>query len=142
MAHPSTLSNVSRSLFPLVFACLLAQVAPAAANFKVCNQTQHPAAIAIGAFDGKDWATRGWWRVDSGKCSEIIKEALLARYYYLYAVHLDVGGAWDGNRSFCVNSVNFHIVGRQDCVDRGFDRKRFFQVDTGDGPDWTENLSD
>ena len=127
------------SLFLAAF--LAGFAAPAAAGLNVCNQTSHPAAVALGAFDGAEWGSRGWWTVGSGACAEIVSGPLIARYYYLYAVH-GVGGAWSGNRSFCVGAGQFEIAGREDCVERGFDRKRFFQVDTGDVPDWTETLAD
>lgn len=115
---------------------------PAAARFSVCNKTASPTSIAIGFFNGKDWASSGWWKVDANGCAVVIEEPLLARFYYVYAEHDELGGAWEGDRSFCVKTGGFTIVGRAGCQAHGYDTKRFFQVDTGDAPDWTENLAD
>jgi len=134
---------VSR-IAPVLFriAVLAGFASPAAAGLSVCNQTAYPAAVALGAYDGAEWGSQGWWMVGGGDCMEILSGPLIARYYYLYAVHREVGGAWNGNRSFCVGQGQFQVVGRGDCVARGFDNKRFFQIDTGGAPDWTETLSD
>jgi len=138
-----TLHKVSRIVFPLaLFLAFAAGTGPAAAGFNVCNQTEHPASLAFGFFDGEEWSSQGWWRVDAGSCTEISRTPLTARYYYLYAMHEEIGGSWNGNRSFCVGTQRFRIRGRSDCLARGFDRKRFYQVDTRDETDWTETLSD
>ena len=137
------LDPVSRYILgALAGAWIAGYASPASAGFSVCNRTEHPASIAIGLFDGEEWGSEGWWRVEAGGCAELIAGPLPARSYYLYAVHEEVGGAWDGNRSFCVGTDMFRIRGRNECLARGFDRKRFFQVDTRDAADWTETLSD
>lgn len=112
------------------------------AGFSVCNNTEFAASVSFGFFDGEEWGSQGWWRVEAGGCTELLSDPLIARYYYLYAVHEEIGGAWDGNRSFCVGSGTFRIRGRGDCLTQGYDRKGFFQVDTRDARDWEETLSD
>jgi uncharacterized membrane protein len=121
---------------------LAAAATPAQAGFRVCNKSAHAAQVSIGFYDGKAWASQGWWPTPAGQCSELVRDALRARYYYLYAVDEQSGGAWDGNRSFCVGEGQFLIAGRDNCVARGYERRTFFQVDTGDSIDWTENLAD
>ncbi|MCH8859359.1 MAG: DUF1036 domain-containing protein [Proteobacteria bacterium] len=125
------MSRIAPVLFRI--AVLAGFATPAAAGLSVCNQTAYPAAVALGAYDGAEWGSQGWWTVGGGDCMEILSGPLIARYYYLYAVHREVGGAWNGNRSFCVGQGQFQVVGRGDCVARGFDNKRFFQIDTGGG---------
>ena len=142
-----TLSQVSARLstilLPAITATLLgASTHPAAARFSVCNKTAHPASVALGFFNGKEWASSGWWKIAAGTCAALIEEPLLARFYYVYGEHEDLGGAWEGDRSFCVESGRFTIPGRADCLAHGYEVKRFFQVDTGNAPDWTENLAD
>ena len=128
---------------PAFAASLVAASAdPAAAKLSVCNKTAHPAAVALGSFDGKDWTSAGWWTVAAGECAALVNEPLPARYYYLYAEHRDVGGAWEGDRSFCVKQGHFEFRGRADCLAHGYEAKRFFQVDTGKSAEWTENLAD
>ncbi len=115
---------------------------PAESALRVCNKTDHAASVAIGFFDGKDWSSQGWWTVAPAGCSELVGGSLNARYYYLYAIHQDVGGAWDGDRGFCTVGQQFRIPGRANCQGRSYERSPFFQIDTGDAPDWTENLED
>jgi uncharacterized membrane protein len=130
-------------LLPVIAVALLgASTHPASARFSVCNRTANPASIALGFYSGKDWASSGWWKIGAGGCAVLIEEPLLARFYYIYAEHEDVGGAWEGDRSFCVKEGRFTILGRTGCVAHGYEARRFFQVDTGNAPDWIENLAD
>jgi uncharacterized membrane protein len=131
-------------IFPFLIATLLGVIThPASARFSVCNKTARPTSVALGFFNGKVWASSGWWKVGAGDCAALIEEPLLARFYYVYAKPEDLGGAWEGDRSFCVKAEGgFTIQGRADCVAHGYEVKRFFQVDTGNTPDWTENLAD
>jgi uncharacterized membrane protein len=133
--------SFARLLSLAVLVPLLA-AAPAQAKFSVCNKTDHPTAAAIGYFRGKVWVSEGWWKVEPGKCVDILRGALRARYYYLRGVHLGVDGAWDGNRFFCVAADNFTIKGRGECKKRGFAQAGFFEIDTGTYTTWVQNLSD
>ena len=126
----------------LALAFLLAAAGPAAAGFNVCNKGARPVKVAVGRFDGTRWISEGWWHVESRKCSEVIAGKLVARYYYLYASDGAVG-TWDGGKSFCVGTEDrFSIVGRGGCTERGYDRRGFFEVDTGNQLNWTQSLSD
>ncbi len=140
------ISRVSRFAAPLIL-CVpvlagLPFVTPATAAFAVCNKTERAASVALGYFDGKEWGSAGWWQVAAGGCMQLINEPLVARYYYLYAFQEEIAGVWDGDRSFCVTNGRFTIRGRADCLKQGYEVKRFFQVDTGYAPNWTENLAD
>ena len=128
----------------LIFASLILIAlasAPAHAGFAVCNKSAKAAKVAIGRFNGTTWMSEGWWEVAPGKCETLVTTALDARYYYLYAS--DGGsGVWDGSKGFCVAANGkFHVEGRARCAVRGFDRKEFFEVDTGESQNWTQNLS-
>lgn len=129
-----------RRIFAAVAFLLLAQ--PAHAALSVCNKTAHPVRVALGFFNGTDWASRGWWSIAPRDCPKLIEAPLDARYYYLYAT--DGGsGSWAGGRSFCVASdEKFEIASRANCAGRGYDRKGFFAVDTGDQPDFTQYIAD
>jgi uncharacterized membrane protein len=136
-------TRLSATLLPAIIATLFGvSTDPAMARFSVCNKTASPTSIALGFFNGKDWTSSGWWNVAPGACAALIDEPLLARFYYVYAEHRELGGAWEGDRSFCVGTGRFTIVGRGGCLAHGYETKRFFQVDTGNAPDWTENLAD
>ncbi len=98
----------------------------------MCNKGKFPARVALGRFDGKDWSSEGWWTIAASKCADVIKTPLNARYYYLYGTDTN-SGAWDGGTNFCTApAAKFAIQGRADCAQRGYDRNRFFQVDTED----------
>ena len=129
-----------RFVFALIFFALLGQ--PAFAGLNVCNKTPSDARVAVGRFDGVQWISEGWWVIAPKACAAVVPQSLKARYYYLYAV--DGGsGSWDGARKFCVgNTDKWQSPGRGDCAGRGMDRKGFFRIDTGDKPNYTQNLSD
>ncbi len=120
---------------------LLASTAPASAAFQVCNTSNLAARVAIGRFDGTQWTSEGWWTVRPKTCAALLTGPLQARYYYLYATD-GAAGTWEGKTHFCVApDARFKAAGRGDCVRRGFDRRGFFQVDTGQQPNWTQTLS-
>ncbi len=124
-----------------VLTALLASAGPANASFTVCNKTERAAKVALGRFDGRQWGSEGWWSIGPSSCTKLIARTLDARYYYLYATD-GATGAWDGAKNFCTGQGTFTIVGRASCAARGFDKRGFFEVDTGQNPDWTQNLSD
>lgn len=122
---------------------MLCLATPALADFHVCNRTANTAKVALGRYDGSEWLSEGWWSVPAHACATLLGGKLVARYYYVYAS--DGGsGTWGGRRAFCVTAGGgkFQIIGRADCAGRGYDRKSFFEVDTGNSPDWTQSLSD
>jgi uncharacterized membrane protein len=115
--------------------------APAHANFNVCNKANLKVRVAIGGFDGTSWSSLGWWTIAPNSCTALLTHPLDARYYYLYATD-GAAGTWEGRTHFCVTpNAKFTISGRADCDKRGFDRRGFFEVDTGAAPDWTQTLS-
>ena len=121
---------------------LVSLAAPAEAGLAVCNRTKLPVKAAVGRFNGKEWMSEGWWTIPARHCSTLISTPLDARYYYLYATN-GGPGSWDGGHAFCVSAGEvFKIDGRADCAGRGFDRRGFFEVDTGQKSDYTQNLSD
>jgi len=126
-------------LKPVLVLTLVAGL-PAQAGLTVCNKAKSPATVALGRFDGRDWASQGWWTIAPGACAGVIKTKLDARYYYLYGSDAEAG-IWDGSTSFCVSSkAGFAISGRGNCAARGYDRKRFFRIDTGNDLNHTQNL--
>ena len=118
----------------------LALALPTHAALNVCNRARHPAKVALGRFDGRAWMSEGWWTIRPGQCATLIKAPLDARYYYLYGTDMD-SGVWDGATSFCTAAgEKFSISGQGDCARRGYDRRRFFQIDTGNSASHTQNL--
>jgi uncharacterized membrane protein len=124
----------------LVIMCLSNN--PAAADFRLCNNTSSRVGIALGYKDVEGWTTEGWWNVSSRSCETLLKGTLVARYYYIYALDYDRGGEWSGQAFMCSRDKEFTIKGTENCLARGFDRTGFFEVDTGEQRAWTVQLTE
>lgn len=126
----------------LAVGVLLCGSAPAAADFRLCNNTSSRVGIALGYKDVDGWTTEGWWNVSSRSCETLLRGALVARYYYIYALDYDRGGEWSGQAFMCSRDKEFTIKGTENCLARGFDRTGFFEVDTGEQRAWTVQLTE
>jgi uncharacterized membrane protein len=136
-------SFLRASLLPaLAFIVVCLWNHPAAADFRLCNNTSSRVGIALGYKDAEGWTTEGWWNVSSRSCEALLKGALVARYYYIYALDYDRGGEWSGQAYMCSRDKEFTIKGTENCLARGFDRTGFFEVDTGEQRAWTVQLTD
>ncbi|MFL6813235.1 MAG: DUF1036 domain-containing protein [Bradyrhizobium sp.] len=124
----------------ILFLCLW--IAPAAADFRLCNNTSSRVGIALGYKDAEGWTTEGWWNVSSRTCETLLRGTLVARYYYIYALDYDRGGEWSGQAFMCSRDKEFTIKGTENCLARGFDRTGFFEVDTGEQRAWTVQLTE
>jgi uncharacterized membrane protein len=141
-AHPLS-ARVTAGLLPalaLAFLCLWN--GPAAADFRLCNNTSSRVGIALGYKDAEGWTTEGWWNVSSRACETLLRGTLVARYYYIYALDYDRGGEWSGQAFMCSRDKEFTIKGTENCLARGFDRTGFFEVDTGEQRTWTVQLTE
>jgi uncharacterized membrane protein len=123
-------------------ALTICSTAPAAADFRLCNNTSSRVGIAIGYKDADGWTTEGWWNLPARTCETMLKGNLVARYYYVYAIDYDRGGEWMGQAYMCTRDKEFTIRGIGDCLARGYDRSGFFEVDTGEQRAWTVQLTE
>jgi uncharacterized membrane protein len=123
-------------------AFLAAMATPAAADFRMCNNTGSRVGIAVGYKDQDGWTTEGWWNLSSRSCETLLRGPLVARFYYIYAVDYDRGGEWSGRAYMCTREKEFTIHGTDDCLVRGYDRTGFFEVDTGEQQSWTVQLTE
>jgi uncharacterized membrane protein len=121
---------------------LAASAGPAAANFRLCNNTSSRVGVAVGYKDANGWTTEGWWNLPSRTCETVLKGDLVARFYYVYAVDYDRGGEWMGQAFMCTRDKEFTIRGVSNCLARGYDRTGFFEVDTGEQSTWTVQLTE
>jgi uncharacterized membrane protein len=122
---------------------LLALSAQAAnADFRLCNNTGSRVGVALGYKDAEGWTTEGWWNISARSCETLLRGALVARYYYIYAVDYDRGGEWSGKAYMCSREKEFTIRGTENCLARGYDRTGFFEVDTSEQRSWTVQLTD
>ncbi|WMS44271.1 DUF1036 domain-containing protein [Acuticoccus sp. MNP-M23] len=131
------------ALAVLVAAAALSSTAGTArAELRLCNKTPVQVGIAIGYKDQQDWVSEGWWNVDAESCQVVVDGPLPSRFYYLYALDYEEGGAWGGTAFMCTHDKEFTIEGTSDCVARGFERRGFVEVDTGDKLSWTVQLTE
>jgi len=126
----------------LALATLAAFASPAAADFRLCNNTGSRVGVSVGYNDGEEWVTEGWWNLAPRSCDTLLRGALVARFYYIYAVDYDRGGEWSGKAFMCMREKEFTIKKTDDCLVRGFERAGFFEVDTGEQRSWTVQLTD
>jgi uncharacterized membrane protein len=132
---------MARAVAPLVL--LLATLSqPVLADFRLCNNTGGRVGVAIGYKDADGWTTEGWWNISARSCDTLLRGALVARYYYIYAVDYDRGGEWSGHAYMCSREKEFTIRGTEDCLARGYDRTGYFEVDTTEQRSWTVQLTD
>jgi len=126
----------------LLAALLAASASPAKADFRLCNNTGSRVGVAIGYKDNDGWTTEGWWNISARSCETLLRGALVARYYYIYAVDYDRGGEWSGKAYMCSREKEFTIRGTDNCLARGYDRTGYFEVDTSEQRSWTVQLTD
>lgn len=131
----------ARALAPALLLLVLSSL-PAKADFRLCNNTGSRVGIAIGYKDAEGWTTEGWWNISARSCETLLRGALVARYYYIYAVDYDRGGEWSGRAYMCSREKEFTIRGTDNCLARGYDRTGFFEVDTSEQRSWTVQLTD
>jgi uncharacterized membrane protein len=143
-ARPLSLWSVRSAvlLVALVLGGALVAPRPAAADFRLCNNTSSRVGIALGYKDAEGWTTEGWWNVSSRACETLLRGTLVARFYYIYALDYDRGGEWSGQAFMCSRDKEFTIKGTENCLARGFDRTGFFEVDTGEQRAWTVQLTE
>ena len=130
-----------RTLAPALLV-LAVSAGSALADFRLCNNTGGRVGVAIGYKDAEGWTTEGWWNISARSCDTLLRGALVARFYYIYAVDYDRGGEWSGHAYMCSREKEFTIRGTEDCLARGYDRTGFFEVDTTEQRSWTVQLTD
>ena len=141
-SYCARLTTATAATCALVLTMMCSWTAPAAADFRLCNNTSSRVGIALGYKDAEGWTTEGWWNVSSRSCETLLRGTLVARYYYIYALDYDRGGEWSGQAFMCSRDKEFTIRGTENCLARGFDRTGFLEVDTGEQRSWTVQLTE
>ncbi len=130
-------------LFAVVVAAAhLSTASTAQAELRLCNKTPVQVGIAIGYKNDATWVSEGWWNLEAESCQVVVDGPLPSRFYYLYALDYEEGGAWGGTAFMCTHDKEFTIEGTADCVARGYERRGFVEVDTGDKLSWTVQLTE
>ena len=140
----AVLTSMKRAIIAAAMAIsvLGGSAAPVRADFRLCNNSASRVSVSLAYTDGETWVSEGWWNLKPSGCETLVRGALAAEYYYVYAMD-EHGGEWKGKAFMCTRDREFRIIGREDCFVRGFDRTGFFEVDTGkEAKNWTVQLTD
>src|SRR6476469_7430615 len=113
----SLTARMTAGLMPmLALAATCLWSSPAAADFRLCNNTSSRVGIALGYKDAEGWTTEGWWNVSSRSCETLRRGSLLARYYYIYALDYDRGGEWSGQAFMCSRYYVNDTAATENCL--------------------------
>ena len=126
----------------IAFVLLAASHAPAAADFRVCNETRSLINLAVGTAAGEDFSTEGWWTVTPGSCATLVRGPLTGRYLYLYGTDINGADVLKGAVTMCIDRGKFKVFGIENCWRRGLQAVAFAEIDTQDSPDWTTFLTE
>jgi uncharacterized membrane protein len=116
--------------------------APSPTGLTWCNDTPHKVMAAVGADDGKTVTSRGWYRIDPGKCLHPdVSGALKQIFSFAEAVDADNRTvklkdkplSWGGVKQLCTRDSKFEITDQGDCASRGFATTGFAPVDLSSG---------
>jgi len=104
-------------------------------GFFYCNKTDNPiwSAIAIPGEEDR-YQSKGWWKLEPGDCSKILKGALDKDHYYIYGVAENPAGEnplVGGEKNFCVNNIMFNSANDLSCVDQELDEASFRRYEIG-----------
>ena len=137
--HKLTPTAAAKSDF---FDILLEAAQKPGTAFTWCNDTVNTVMAAIGYDDRGMVTTRGWYRVEPGKCLKPDIGAS-ARRIYSFAEAIDADGramvsagkpiAWGGPDIFCTRPSKFEIADQGDCAAKGLTSAGFAPVDLSAG---------
>jgi uncharacterized membrane protein len=107
-------------------------------GFAWCNETPHTVMAAFGIEEKGAVVTRGWYRIESGKC---LKPDIAGkpRRLYSFAEAVDANGQaikraekslnWGGSVLLCTRNVKFELNEQKDCATRGLTPTGFAAID-------------
>ena len=107
-------------------------------GFAWCNETTHTVMAAFGIEEKAGTVTRGWYRIEPGRC---VKPDVAGkpRRLYSFAEAVDADGqvvrradkplAWGGTTPLCTRNVKFEISDHKDCAGKGLTASGFELVD-------------
>lgn len=106
--------------------------------FTWCNDTSNTVMAAIGVEDRGLVVTRGWYRVEAGKClrPDVTGQP---KKLYSFAEAVDADGravlqggkplTWGGDATMCTRSSKFEIADQGDCAAKGLTAAGFAAID-------------
>jgi uncharacterized membrane protein len=128
---------------PNFFATMIDAVqSPSSTGLTWCNDTPHKVMAAVGTDDGKTVVSRGWYRIDPGKClhPDITGQP---KRIFSFAEAVDAENRtvkfkdkplnWGGATALCTRENKFEISEQGDCGSRGLASTGFAAVDISGG---------
>jgi uncharacterized membrane protein len=128
---------------PNLFETMISAVqAPSSTGLTWCNDTPHKIMAAVGSDDGKTVVSRGWYRIEPGKClhPDITGQP---QQVFSFAEAVDADGRpikfkdkalnWGGVTTLCTRESKFEINEQGDCGTRGLGATGFAAVDMSGG---------
>lgn len=107
-------------------------------GFSWCNETPHTVMVALGLAEKEGVVTRGWYRIEPGRCLKPEIDAATS-FLYSYAEAIDAHGAvvqvagkplsWGGDTVLCTRNLSFELSDQKDCAGRGLTPAGFAKVD-------------
>jgi uncharacterized membrane protein len=115
---------------------------PSTTGLTWCNDTPHKVMAAVATDDGKAVVSRGWYRVDPGKCLHPDVSGQ-PKQIYSFAEAVDAENRtikyrdrplnWGGGIKLCTRENKFETTEQGDCGSRGFAATGFAAVDMSSG---------
>jgi len=115
---------------------------PSATGLTWCNDTPHKIMAAIGTDDGKSVISRGWYRIEPGKCLHPDVTGT-PKQVFSFAEAVDAENRtvkikdkplnWGGATPLCTRENKFETSEQGDCQSRGFAATGFAAVDLSSG---------
>jgi uncharacterized membrane protein len=120
-----------------------AVMAAVGVGFSWCNETPHAVMAALGVDENGAVTTRGWYRVEAGKCVKPDVPAKPAKLYS-FAEAVDKEGqalkrgdkllVWGGPMQLCTRDVRFEISEQRNCGGQGLTATGFAVIDMAGKP--------
>ena len=115
---------------------------PSATGLTWCNDTPHKIVAAVATDDGKSVVSRGWYRIDPGKCLHPDVTGT-PKQVFSFAEAVDAENRtvkikdkplnWGGATQLCTRENKFETNEQGDCGSRGFAATGFTPVDMTSG---------
>lgn len=115
---------------------------PSATGLTWCNDTPYRVMASIGTDDGKTVTSRGWYRIEQGKCvnPDVTGQP---KTLYSFAEAIDTDGRvikvngrplnWGGTTMLCTRETQFEFTEHGDCGTRGLNAAGYARVDFAAG---------
>jgi uncharacterized membrane protein len=119
-----------------------AMQSPSATGLTWCNDTPHRIMAAVATDDGKSVVSRGWYRIEAGKCLHPDISGT-PKQVFSFAEAVDAENRtvklkdkplnWGGTTQLCTRENKFETNEQGDCSSRGFAATGFVAVDLSGG---------